>query len=200
MYLDGAVRVVVSLLQGASTVASDESWGQGNAFTKVYSAAARVTGPGLLAASEVFAHFEATLKGYQQPNFVPFNGLSGFETIGATEYVNYALLQSDPAGFLGLFEAWPPTMDASFTRLRGRGAFIVTSSFAAGKGVGTTTVLSERGSRCVVRRPQSWGRVKVLATSSSGGGGGVVVDVMWEGDEFFAFATTAGATFTLSGL
>jgi hypothetical protein len=34
----------------------------------------------------------------------------GFETVGAVEYVNYMLLQSDPAGFMGLFEAWPSRM------------------------------------------------------------------------------------------
>ena len=181
---------------GAATLASDASWGQGNSFTKVYSAAARVTGPGLLDATTIFNLFELTLKSYQQPNFVPFNGFSGFETIGASEYINYALLQSDPGGFLGLFEAWPPSMDASFTRLRGRGAFIVTLLFNTGVGVGVATILGERGSRCVLRRPQSWSKAKVVVLS---GGASAAVD--WEGgDVFFAFDTKPGHSCMLTGL
>ena len=86
---------------GAATVASCKCWSQGNSFTKIFSAAARVTGPGLLDADDIYANWVETLQTQQQPNFVPFNGLSGIETVGATEFVNYMLLQSDPQGFLG---------------------------------------------------------------------------------------------------
>ena len=86
---------------GAATVASCKCWSQGNSFTKIFSAAARVTGPGLLDADDIYANWVETLQTQQQPNFVPFNGLSGSETVGATEFVNYMLLQSDPQGFLG---------------------------------------------------------------------------------------------------
>jgi hypothetical protein len=86
---------------GAATVASCKCWSQGNSFTKIFSAAARVTGPGLLDADNIYANWVETLQMQQQPNFVPFNGLSGIETVGATEFVNYMLLQSDPQGFLG---------------------------------------------------------------------------------------------------
>ena len=137
---------------------------------------------------------------------MPFNPFSGFETIGATEYVNYMLLQSDPGNgdgtgrFLGLFEAWPQSMDASFTRLRGRGAFIVSSSFSkASKSVGITTIESRRGGRCVLRRPQSWSKA---ALKVKGGAAGKAVDVTWfgrGGDEFFSFATSKGVTYTLRG-
>jgi hypothetical protein len=71
-----------------------------NAFTKIFSAGARLVGPGLLSAEEIYHGWLSTLKATQQPNFVPFGGGSGFETVGASEYVNYMLLQSDPAGFL----------------------------------------------------------------------------------------------------
>ena len=36
---------------------------------------------------------------------IPFNPFSGYELVGATEYVNYMLLGSDPSGFVRLFEA-----------------------------------------------------------------------------------------------
>ena len=148
--------------QGANTVlnaGATGSWGQGNAFTKIFSAAARVTGgrSALLDPASVYKTWLGVLQGSQQPNFVPFNPFSGFECVGAIEFVNYMLLQSDPAGFLGLFDAWPRDMDASFERLRGRGAFVVSSSLRGGV-VGNTTVVSQRGGRCVVRRPRSWSR------------------------------------------
>jgi len=148
---------------------------------------------------------------------VPFNPFSGFETVGAVEYVNYMLLSSDPGHrdpvtnkatgrFMRLFEAMPP-MEASFTRLRARGAFVVSSSFsrtaaaAAGGGwkVGVTTIASERGEECVLRRPQSWSKAAVTVTTS----GGKVVRQRWssdaEGGEYVSFDTTAGETYTLHG-
>ena len=184
---------------GASTVMIANSWSQGNSFSKIYSAAARVVKPGLLKASDVYRNWLNTLKQTQQPNGIPFNPFSGFETIGSTEYVNYMLLQSDPGGFLGLFEAWPHTMDASFQRLRGRGAFIVSSSFSKSSGVGTTTLVSNRGAPCTVRRPASWDKSSVAVTSSPTGS---VVRLAWQGaqnSEFFSFQTQAGQIYTLTG-
>ena len=129
----------------------------------------------------------------------PFNPFSGFECVGAIEFVNYMLLQSDPAGFLGLFDAWPRDMDASFERLRGRGAFVVSSSLRGGV-VGNTTVVSQRGGRCVVRRPRSWSRDAVRVRDGSGS----VVALDWESSsrgeqEWFAWTTAVGATYTASG-
>ena len=159
---------------------------------------------------------------------VPFNPFSGFETVGAVEYVNYMLLSSDPGHrdpvtnkatgrFMRLFEAMPP-MEASFTRLRARGAFVVSSSFsrtaaaaagggggaaaaAAGGGwkVGVTTIASERGEECVLRRPQSWSKAAVTVTTS----GGKAVRQRWssdaDGGEYVSFDTTTGETYTLHG-
>ena len=182
---------------GAATVIDAEMWAQGNSFTKAYSAAARVVAPGLLNASMVYQNWKSTFTAQSQPNGIPMNPFSGFETVGATEYVNYMHLQSDPAGFLGLFEAMPAGMSASFTRLRGRGAFIVSSSITKGV-VGGTTLVSNRGETCVIRRPQSWSKaaVKVVAEGSP-------VEVRWEGAadaEFFSFLTTKGQTYTLTGV
>lgn len=190
---------------GANTVEVAKSWSQGNSFTKIFSAAARVVGPGLLDAEDVYSNWLSTLTATQQPNFIPFNPFSGFETVGATEYVNYMLLQSDPGGFMGLFEAWPRSKgDASFFRLRGRGAFVVSSSFASGK-VGQTLLLSERGSACTFRRPQSWPKIAVSVVDDATR---KTVALAWEGksgpepgagaDIFFSFPTNAGASYTLN--
>eukprot|EP01050_Picozoa_sp_SAG11_P014936 SAG11_NODE_1888_length_4115_cov_2.442480_3_plen_298_part_00 len=197
----------------AATVIDAKSWSQGNSFSKIFSAAARVVGPGLLEAADVFGYWKSTLESTQQPNGIPFNPFSGFETIGATEFVNYMMLQSDPGyrdpltnqavgRFIGLFEAMPP-MEAAFTKLRARGAFVVSSSFSntAGVGgwkVGPTVVLSERGEDFVLRRPQSWAKATLAVSATAGG----AVPLHWfgaAGAEFVRFATQAGETYTLHG-
>ena len=207
----------------AATVIDAKSWSQGNSFTKAFSAAARVVGPGLLNATKVFDYWQSTMEGTQQPNGIPFNPFSGFETIGSTEYVNFMMLQSDSGyrdpvtnkasgRFIGLFEAMPP-MNAAFTKLRARGAFVVSSSYStavetgalsagggAGSGkVGPTTILSERGVMCVVRRPQSWSKAAVVVTVASTGAAAVV---SWQGGggaEFFSFPTASGQTYSVHG-
>jgi len=112
------------------------------------------------------------------------------------------LLSSDPGGFLGLFEAWPKAGgDASFDRLRGRGAFVVSSSVVGGK-VGRTTIVSERGARCTLRRPASWPKSAVTVTAVSEVAGkrkSVAVGLTWQGDEFFSFDTVAATSYTLVG-
>lgn len=104
-------------------------------------------------------------------------------------------------------------MDASFVRLRARGAFIVTSSYSSAiKVVGVTTIASEAGSYCWVRKPASWSKsrltiVETVASidSSSHGGDDTdteegVVPIEWQnGDAFFGFNTAAGKIYTLIG-
>ena len=179
----------------ANTVLHANAWTQGNAFTKIFSAAARVTGPGLLQAKDVYAQWLPVLKAQQQQNFIPFNPFSGYETVGAIEFVNYMLLQSDPGGFLGLFEAWPAAMDASFRRLRGRGAFLVSSALRGGV-VLNTTVVSEQGLPCTFRSPESWAKRKVAVTDVATGSAKRLV---WQGNTFFTFATDKGAEYLVRG-
>lgn len=58
-----------------------------------------------------------------------------------------------------------------------------------------TTLVSERGVVCVMRRPASWPKASVKVM-----GAGTAVAVSWEGggEPFFSFATTAGGVYTLS--
>jgi hypothetical protein len=51
--------------------ASSTSFSQGNAWTKIYSAAARLTAPGLLSADETYKAWVQNLNAQQQPNFIP---------------------------------------------------------------------------------------------------------------------------------
>ena len=52
----------------AATVIDAKSWGQGNSFSKIFSAAARVVAPGLLNATDVFKYWTETMESTQQPN------------------------------------------------------------------------------------------------------------------------------------
>jgi hypothetical protein len=52
----------------AATVIDAQSWSQGNSFSKIFSAAARVVAPGLLNATDVFKHWKSTMESTQQPN------------------------------------------------------------------------------------------------------------------------------------
>jgi hypothetical protein len=50
---------------------------------KAFSAGARVVAPNLLSAEFVYKQWKQAITAQQQPNFIPFNPYSGFETIGA---------------------------------------------------------------------------------------------------------------------
>ena len=52
----------------AATVIDAKSWTQGNSFSKIFSAAARVVAPGLLNATDVFNYWTNTMESTQQPN------------------------------------------------------------------------------------------------------------------------------------
>jgi hypothetical protein len=107
------------------------------------------------------------------------------------------LLQSDPQGFLGLFEAYPLSLGAaSFSKLRGRGAFLVSSSISTAGMVGSTTLVSQRGSKCMFRKPQSWKKADLKVVD----GARKAVALDWEsnGDVFFSFATDAATTYLLN--
>eukprot|EP00947_MAST-08B_sp_MAST-8B-sp1_P003433 g3433.t1 len=104
--------------QGLNTIlhaGSSGSWSQGNSFTKIFSAAVRVSGnrqsTALLDPAMIYSEWLQMLKASWQPNGVLFNPFSGFECVGGTAYVNYALLQSDPSGFLALLR-----LPASWTK------------------------------------------------------------------------------------
>ena len=70
------------------------------------------------------------------------------------------LLQHED-GVMRLFPDWPASMDASFTRLRAKGAFVVSSEQRAGKVV-AIDITSEKGGPLAIQNP--WGKAAVTVS------------------------------------
>lgn len=76
------------------------------------------------------------------------------------------LLQHE-GGVLRLFPDWPTKMDASFTRLRAKGAFLISSEQRAGA-VRYVDVTSEKGGTLVIASPWKNNEVHVNADKAGG--------------------------------
>jgi hypothetical protein len=141
------------------------SWGitrggnTNNGFCKIFPVAARIGWP----ADDLVAKFKAAILHQWRPsNLTVFQGGGGIETSGSVEALNSMLLQHED-GVLRIFPDWPLTMDASFTRLRAKGAFLVSSDQHQGQ-VSYLDVTSEKGGRLVIHNP--WGSRDVLESGT----------------------------------
>jgi hypothetical protein len=121
-----------------------------NGFCKIFPIAARIGWP----AEDLVAKFRAAILYQWRPsNLTVFGEGGGLETSGSVEGLDSMLLQHED-GILRVFPDWPSSMDASFTRLRAKGAFLVSSE----QRNGTTTfidVISEHGGPLVIHSPWS---------------------------------------------
>jgi len=100
-----------------------------NGFCKIFPIAARIGWP----AEDLVAKFKAgILHQWRASNLIVFQGSGGIETSGSIEALNSMLLQHKD-GVMRVFPDWPASMDASFTRLRAKGAFLVTSEQRNGR-------------------------------------------------------------------
>ena len=111
------------------------------------------------------------------------------ENMGAVIAVNDMLFQSH-AGALRFFPVWDATVlgAASFTTLRGYGAFLASASIDSSGTVGPISLLSEVGTECVVESP--WPMLSVTS-------GGKNVPVRKNGT-LFTFSTEAGSSYILN--
>lgn len=143
------------------------SWGvtrggnSNNGFCKIFPIAARIGWP----ADDLVEKFKAAILHQWRPsNLTVFQGGGGIETSGSIEAVDSMLLQHEN-GVLRVFPDWPSAMNASFTRLRAKGAFLVSSEQEHGE-VRFVGIKSEHGGALVVQSP--WGRdaVRVLVEGS----------------------------------
>jgi hypothetical protein len=132
------------------------SWGvtrggnTNNGFCKIFPIAARIGWP----ADDLVSKFKAAILHQWRPsNLTVFQGGGGIETSGSIEALDSMLLQHEE-GVLRVFPDWPSTMDASFTRLRAKGAFLVSSEQRNGA-VSWINITSERGGPLVIQDP--WG-------------------------------------------
>ena len=178
-----AARNAIELKESANS----NIWNQTNNTPKIYLQAIRVGVP----AGYVMNKFKSLLNAQMLENYTINDGTHGIEKAGAIEFINTMLLQSDD-GIIKVFPNWTGA-DASFTRLRERGAFVVSSSMHDGK-VTQIEVTSEAGGNATFVNP--WGNIKVLDASG---------DTMSftrgttknTNEETITFNTTKGASYTL---
>jgi len=130
------------------------SWGvtkggnTNNGFCKIFPIAARIGWP----AHDLVEKFKAAILHQWRPsNLTVFQGGGGIETSGSIEALDSMLLQHEDS-VLRVFPDWPSTMDASFTRLRAKGAFLVSSEQREGK-VTAIDILSEQGGPLTIQSP-----------------------------------------------
>ena len=132
-----------------------DAWGlsgrkMNNAFCKVWPQAVRLGWP----ADDFFNKFKASINSlWRESNLTCFQGGGGIETCGSIDAVNCMLLQSNFEQ-LRLFPVWPKDKNATFKRLRAKGAFVVSSEFKDGK-VAYIDITSEKGRRLKIKNPWS---------------------------------------------
>lgn len=117
-------------------------------------------------------------------NFLIRDGHHCMEKTAVVETINSMMLQS-VEGVLYLFPCWLPS-PASFTRLRAKGAFIVSASYD-GREVQTLQIGSEHGGRCRMQNPWPGREMRVTDKGRS-------VSVEYE-DGICSFVTRAGHTY-----
>ncbi|HET9101276.1 MAG TPA: hypothetical protein VFN62_12845, partial [Acidobacteriaceae bacterium] len=130
------------------------SWGvtrggnSNNGFCKIFPIAARIGWP----AEDLLDKFKAAILYHWRPsNLTVFQGGGGIETSGSVEALDSMLLQHED-GVLRVFPDWPKARDASFVRLRAKGAFLVSSEQKAGR-VQWIDVKSEKGGPLSIENP-----------------------------------------------
>ena len=122
------------------SAAGDRIWLKGNNQTpKLYAMAIRMGYP-CRPIIEAFRKHE--IRGRGQLNFHLRDNEHGVEKIGAMEFVNSMLIQSD-GGFVKVFPNWTGA-DAKFENLRAKGAFIVSAEMKGGA-VTRVEVTAEKG-------------------------------------------------------
>lgn len=125
-----------------------------NGFCKIFPVAARIGWP----ADDLLNKFKAAIFYKWRPsNLTVFQGGGGIETSGSVEAIDSMLLQHEN-GVLRVFPDWPKERDASFVRLRAKGAFLVSSAQSAGK-VQWIDISSEKGGPLNIENP--WGGASI---------------------------------------
>src|SRR6266700_1432260 len=176
-----------SLDQMGSWAATPEpSGGTHNGFPKIFPVAARAGWP----ADDLVSRFEtAILFQWRPTNLTVEERGGGIETMGSIEGLDSMLMQSE-GGMVRLFPDWPAAHDASFTRLRAKGAFVVSSELKGGR-VLSATIASEKGGTLRLADPWSAGSVRVVQASDEEGEGRPVRFTLTGG--VISFRNTPGA-------
>ncbi len=182
------VRIAVNTLQEMNSWGVTSGQNRNNGFPKEFPIAARVGWP----AADLVNKLDAAIRAqWRATNLTVAQGGGGIETCGTIEAVDSMLMQS-VSGTIRVFQDadWPAARNASFTRLRAKGAFVVTAAQTGGK-VGPVTLTSTVGGTLRLKNP--WGSGTVSVTTLDGtavpftNSGGVI-----------SFATTAGTSYQVT--
>ncbi|MBL7076214.1 MAG: discoidin domain-containing protein [Kiritimatiellae bacterium] len=155
-----------------------QSWNQENSFTRVFGQAVRAEWPG----DDLLERFKARIGGdgegpfehlRRNNTFLP--GSHSFEGTAPTEFINSMLAQAH-GGVLKVFHVWPKERNASFERLRVRGAFRVSGELKDGEAI-RLEILSEQGGMCCMQSCWPGHAIAVEQVENEG----ATVDVRSEG-------------------
>ncbi|MFB7224317.1 hypothetical protein [Streptomyces sp. NPDC056227] len=173
-------------------VFGDNAWRQINNFPRIFNDAVQSRYP----ADAVLGHLTSTISAQIKPNLRISDGVHGVEKIGATAAINNMLLMSDQS-VLKVFPNWVQGEDASFSRLRAEGAFVVSAAYdGEADAVSQVTITSEAGKPLTFAVPWDEG---VDVFNSAGAKmvtrRGTVPN--WPNESAVTFDTVAGGTYTL---
>ena len=150
------LRIAQNSMQEMNSWAATKGPNSENGFCKIFPIAARIGWP----AGDLVAKFKAAILYQWRPsNLTVFQDGGGIETSGSVEGLDSMLLQHED-GILRVFPDWPSSMDASFTRLRAKGAFLV-SSEQRGGAVTSIEVVSEQGGPLTIQSPWKTSSIRV---------------------------------------
>lgn len=122
------------------------------------------------------------------PNFLIIDGHHCTEKTTVIETVNSMMLQT-VEDVMYLFPCWT-NAPASFTRLRAKGAFLVSADYD-GTTVSGLKIFSEKGGKCKLNNPWKGGKVQITEN-------GHLISVKSEND-VYSFTTRKGSTYMIIG-
>jgi hypothetical protein len=187
-----------ALLQIAhDTIDQMNAWGvtsggnSDNGFCKEFAIAARAGWP----AADLVAKLKAAIQHqWRATNLTVAQSGGGIETSGTIEAIDSMLMQSE-GGVVRVFPVWPATTDATFKRLRAKGAFVVSSEQKGGQVTGVQ-VTSEVGGTLNLQSPWTSG---TPAVHQIDGAGNVVASVSPTiANGVISFPTVAGQTYSVT--
>ena len=182
------VQVALNTLQAMNSWGITSGQNKNNGFPKEFPIAARVGWP----AADLVNKLDAAIKAqWRSSNLTVAQSGGGIETSGTVEAVDSMFMQS-VSGTIRVFQDadWPAGRDAAFTRLRAKGAFVVSAAQTGGK-VSPLTLTSTAGGTVKILNPWKSGTVGVTTA------GGTAVPFTNSGGTI-SFATTAGTTYTVT--
>jgi alpha-L-fucosidase 2 len=162
-----------------------QRWLDGNGSNSFFPAAVRIGYDPEIILREMRRYAEHTV-----PNGFQLSNPHGIENLSTVPNTINEMLCMGHKGVLRLFPVWPKDKDATFTRIRCWGAFLVSGELKNGR-VEDVRLLSEKGRDCTMVNP--WPGEKVGLYSGH--------DLLKTLDGArFTFKTSAGASYQIKAL